>query len=86
VRARWYYGPTRTGKSWKALRDLGVDCTDNDVDMGKVYIKNSLNKWWDGYTPIHKGEVRQVLIDELDKVTSKWVMTYMKRWTDKLPL
>jgi len=27
VKCRWYFGPTRTGKTWKALKDMGVDLT-----------------------------------------------------------
>ncbi len=39
------------GKSWKAINDmefnLGEDPYFNDITG--LYIKNSSNKWWDGY-------------------------------------
>lgn len=48
--------------------------------MPTIYFKNSQNKWFDGYANQTK-----ILIDELPKEASKWCMTYLKKWTDKLP-
>jgi len=49
-------------------------------------MKNSQNKWWDGYTQKKKsGELMPVLIDELDKHSAKWCMTFLKKWADKVP-
>lgn len=41
VQAYWVYGPTGTGKTRGAVTFLG--------GYAGVYIKNSKNKWWDGY-------------------------------------
>jgi len=69
VKGRWYHGPTRMGKTWLALKELGVDLT-KDIPS-QVFMKNSQNKWWDGYTQLKKnGEKMPVLIDELDKVSA----------------
>lgn len=48
---RWYWGPTRLGKSWKAISDMEFNITmDKDMlDLDGLFIKNSSNKWWDGY-------------------------------------
>lgn len=50
VRAKFFFGPTRLGKSRRAWHEAGVD----------AYIKCGDSKWWDGY----KGE-DCVIIDEL---------------------
>jgi hypothetical protein len=51
VKAYWYYGPTRTGKSWKAIADMGYPISQEGLqcDLTGIYFKNSQNKWWDGY-------------------------------------
>lgn len=38
VRAFWYWGPTRVGKSWKAIMDLGYD---PNVDLTGICFKTS---------------------------------------------
>lgn len=60
-----------------AITRMGVD---PKADLKGIYFKNSVNKWWDGY----KGETN-VLIDELPHDANKWIMTYLKKWADKLP-
>lgn len=49
--------------------------------MSMIYFKPSSNHWWDAYSNQDK-----VLIDELPKEASKWIMNYLKKWADKLPL
>lgn len=78
VTATWFYGPTRTGKSWAAIKALGCDPL---AGMAPIYFKNSQNKWFCGYS----GQLK-VLVDELPKETSRWCLNYLKMWTDKLPL
>lgn len=78
VSAKWYYGASRLGKSWKAIINENIDPLKN---MKAIYFKNSQNKWFDGYN----GE-DIVFIDELPIEQAKWNLNYMKQWTDKLPL
>jgi len=50
----------------------------NGGKIDDVYIKNSNNKWWDGY----RGQTC-VILDELgDKQIN---LTYLLRWFDKYP-
>lgn len=49
----WIYGPTRTGKSWRARKEI--------IGDNPFYIKNAANKWWDKYD----GE-KYVLIEDMD--------------------
>lgn len=88
IKAYWYYGPTRLGKSWKALVDTGV-CTvvpgangqfDLSGDLKTIYFKNSQNKWFDGYA-----DQKIVFIDELPIEANKWNANYIKQWTDRIP-
>lgn len=89
VKAYWYYGATRLGKSWKALTTHTPLLLEYDMetrkpklagDFNMVYFKNSQNKWFDGYS----GQ-RYVFIDELPIEANKWILNYVKQWTDKLP-
>jgi len=90
VKAYWYYGATRLGKSWKGLLDhtplmLEYDMATKQPRLGgsveSIYFKNSQNKWFDGYT----GQ-RFLFIDELPIESAKWILNYVKQWTDKIPL
>lgn len=38
------------------------------------------NKWWDGYT-----KQKYVLLDEADIAQAKWLINFIKRWTDRYP-
>lgn len=78
VKSYWLYGPTRTGKSWDCIKRMNKDPKG---DLSGIYFKDSENKWWDGYN-----NEEYVLVDELPKETSKWILTKLKKWTDKLPL
>lgn len=50
VKCKWYWGPSRMGKSWKAIKDFGYEPSmDEHCDVSGLYFKNSGNKWWDGY-------------------------------------
>jgi len=88
IEAFWYYGPTRLGKSWKALCDTGkfqLNGTGGDVVLEgafrEVFFKNSQNKWFDGYAG------QDILfIDELPVEAAKWNANYLKQWTDTIPL
>lgn len=45
--------------------------------FGPIYLKGH-NKWWDGY------QFQQaVLIDDFDKFTATWAMSFMKLWADR---
>ncbi len=83
VKVYCYYGPTRTGKSWKAISEMGCPLEQQGLacDLTGIYFKKSHNKWWDGYL----GQ-KYVLIDELPIEASKWVLNYLKQWTGKLPI
>lgn len=63
----WIYGPTRTGKSWRARQICGTD----------RYLKNAANKWWDKYD----GQ-KNVLIEDID-LTHSYQGFYLKIWADK---
>lgn len=76
VKAYWYYGETRLGKSWKALIDMGVDV--HGV-MSQVYFK-PVNKWFDGYN----GQ-DIVMMDEVELSDGCWLLGKLKKWTDALP-
>lgn len=89
VQAFWYYGPTRLGKSWKALCERAFLRVETDPatgrsslegDFSKIYFKNAQNKWFDGYNgqPI-------LFIDELPIEAAKWNINYVKQWTDSIP-
>lgn len=77
VACTWIHGPTRVGKSWLAIQRLGLDPKG---ELRGIYFKSSMNKWWDGY----KGE-DAVLIDELPYEANKWIVSFLKKWGDKLP-
>lgn len=62
-----FYGPSGTGKSHRAFEEAGED----------VYIKNPLNKWWDGY----RGQ-STVIIDEFRGIID---IAHILRWWDKYP-
>ncbi len=50
VICKWYWGPTRLGKTWKAINDMDFNISsDSDCDLKGLYFKNPNNKWWDGY-------------------------------------
>lgn len=63
----WIWGPTGTGKSYRAREILG----------DKFYTKIAANKWWDKYN----GE-DGVLIEDMD-VTHSYMGYYLKIWADK---
>jgi len=65
----WIYGPTRTGKSYKARQLL--------KEFGPFYAKNIANKWWDRYD----GE-ESVLCEDID-VGHAYQGFYLKIWADK---
>lgn len=77
VECRWYHGPTRTGKTYRAVQELGGK--PDGVSPG-IYLKDAATKWWCGYS----GEAL-VLIDELPVEAAYWISNYLKRWADKLP-
>lgn len=62
----WIFGKTGLGKSRIVHSKYGKD----------VYIKE-LNKWWDGYD---REEV--VLVDDIDPDTAKFMVKFIKNWTD----
>lgn len=49
----WIWGPTRTGKSWRARKEI--------IGDNPFYIKNAANKWWDKYD-----NEKYVLIEDMD--------------------
>lgn len=78
VKCKWFYGATRLGKSWQAIKELK---DAGAVDLQGIYFKNSNNKYWENY----RGQL-YVLIDELPLMKdNSWLMNYMKKWTDKIP-
>jgi hypothetical protein len=46
VKVYWYYGPTRTGKSWKVISEMGCPLEQQGLacDLTGIYFKNSHNK------------------------------------------
>lgn len=64
----WYWGRSRTGKSYKAR-------TENP----DAYIK-PMNKWWDGYVP---GSRSTVILEDFDKRHADCLVYYLKIWGDK---
>ena len=77
VEALWYWGETRLGKSWKAIKDADFDPKG---DMTGLYFK-SHNKWWDNY---NNEDV--VMLDEFNLNDAVWIVTHLKQWTDALPM
>ena len=65
----WIYGPTRTGKSYRARELL--------KEFGPFYSKNIANKWWDRYD----GQ-ESVLCEDID-VSHAYQGFYLKIWADK---
>jgi len=60
----WYWGVPGSGKFHKAREE----------NPG-AFLKNSKNKWWDGY----KGE-KSVILDDMD---DDFLAHYLKIWADK---
>jgi hypothetical protein len=63
----WIWGPTGTGKSYRAREILGEG----------FYTKIAANKWWDKYD-----NEDGVLIEDMD-VTHSYMGYYLKIWADK---
>lgn len=68
TRMKWYYGPSRTGKSRQARVELGPP--------EDWYFKN-LNKWWCNYK-----DGNAVLIDDLGPEVGKALVNHVKQWFD----
>lgn len=68
----WIYGPPGTGKT----RYARCNYTNTPAE---VYLKLP-NKWWDHY----KGQ-KVVLMDDVDPNTCKYLVQYIKTWTDRYP-
>lgn len=64
---KWYWGPSRTGKTTKALEE-----------MPGCYRKNGANKWWGGYQR-HNPAHENVLVDDVPSTMDGYEM---KRWAD----
>lgn len=65
----WVWGPPGTGKTYRAHQDFEET----------LYPKLP-NKWWDGYVhDFHK----QVLLDDVQKESIKWLHELLIRWSDK---
>jgi len=65
----WYHGPTRTGKTFKAMEWA--------EQKGLTWWRKSRNKWWDGY----QGQ-DVVIIDEVGDECSV-MPQYFKEWADR---
>ena len=77
----WYYGPTKMGKTWLAMEELGFKLKMNQPFPEQVYNKDSSNfQWWENYN----GQ-NCVLVDEIALGATGKMMNYLKKWTDKLP-
>jgi len=68
IDARWYVGPSGSGKSSTARNEFP-----------SYYLKDSRNKWFDGYD--HQ---ETVLVDEVGKDAS-YMLEYLKTWADHYP-
>lgn len=70
INVRWYWGPTGTGKTRRAYYEAS--------QLGKVYIKSTSTKWFDGYD----GE--EVII--FDDLRSSWFeYSYLLKLLDRYP-
>lgn len=72
VNVMWFYGPTRSGKSFEAVRTLKKLYGDNGV-----YSRPTKGDWFDMYT-----RQQGVLIDDYD---GEFSLGYFLRLTDKYP-
>lgn len=66
-----YWGDSGTGKSHRAFQEARAEGRE------KVYVKDPVTKWWDGYDP-QKHEY--VVVDEYE---GGWSIGHFLRWTDK---
>lgn len=65
----WIWGEPGIGKTYRPYSDFATT----------LYPKLP-NKWWDGYVPdFHK----QVLLDDVQKESVKWLHELLIRWSDK---
>lgn len=65
----WIWGPPGTGKTYRP-----------NQDFDETLYPKLPNKWWDGYVPeFHK----QVLLDDVQKESIKWLHELLIRWSDK---
>lgn len=66
-----FWGEPGTGKSHRAFQEARAQGAE------KVYVKDPVTKWWDGYDPTKH---EYVVVDEFE---GGWSLGHFLRWTDK---